>query len=98
MKQDVIDADLATLTAGVQSGLSKDSIDECVEDMLAKADEEFADCADNYSDEESATLEEIAVKMASYKCFLMNFKDACFNHIKTDYVEPLVQSLYATPA
>ena len=84
------------MNEGVQAGLNKDTIDECVAAMLAKADEEYADCADKYSDEESATLEEIALKVVSYKCFMMNFKDACFNHIKADYVEPLVQSLYPT--
>lgn len=96
--QDVIDADLATLAPGVQAGLSEDALDECVAETIKKMDAKYAKCADKYNEEETATLEEVGVKIASYKCFMGMFKNACGGYIQSEYVEPLVQSLSAPAA
>ena len=79
--QDVIDADLATLAQGVQDGLSEEGHAECVEDVLAEMDEKYSKCADQYNEEEADTLENVGYKIASYKCFMGMFKEACGNYI-----------------
>ena len=58
--------------------------------------DKYGECAANFSDEENATIEDMAVKIASYKCFMENFMDACYMHIKNDYVAPIIQGLYPT--
>ena len=55
--------------------------------------DKYAKCADKYTEEEKATLEEVKTKIASYKCFIRKFKESCGNFIKSEYVEPLVASL-----
>ena len=95
--QDVIEADIATLAPGVQEGLSELAMADCVSDTLAEMDEKYAKCADKYTQEEHNTLFEVGVKIAEYKCFMEMFQDACGNFIQFEYVEPLVQSLYAAP-
>ena len=93
---DTIMADIATLNEGVQAGLSEEAVEECVAEIMAEMDGKYAKCADKYTDEEKATLEEVGVKIASYKCFMGQFKDACGSFIKSEYVEPLVASLTGT--
>jgi hypothetical protein len=90
--KDTIMADIATLNEGVQAGLS-DNTEECVGKIMEEMDGKYAKCADKYTDEEKATLEEVGVKIASYMCFMGQFKDACGSFIKSEYVEPLVASL-----
>ena len=96
--QDAIEADIATLNEGVQAGISEEGVEECVAEIMEEMDGKYAKCADKYTEEEKATLEEVGVKIASFKCFMGMFKESCGNFIKSEYVEPLVASLTGATA
>ena len=81
--QDVIEADISTLAQEVQKGLSEEGHAQCVGDTLAEMEEKYGSCADNYSrQEENDTLLEVAYKIASYKCFMRMFMEACDSYVK----------------
>ena len=96
MMEDNVHADLATLNEGVQAGLSEDEVHQCVEDKLAAMAEEHGHCFDQYDAEQTAILEDLGVKITGFKCFMGMFEDACGNYIQTEYVNPLLESLYAS--
>ena len=93
MMEDNIHADLATVNEGVQAGLSEEDVHQCVDDELAAMAEEHGHCADKYSEEETAILEDVGVKITGFKCFMAMFKNACASFIQTEYVTPLLESL-----
>ncbi len=96
--KDAIEADIATLNEKVQFGISEEGVEECVAEIMEEMDGKYAKCADKYTEEEKATLEEVGVKIASFKCFMGMFKESCGNFIKVEYVEPLVASLTSATA
>ena len=77
-----------------QAGLSEEGVAQCVSDMMAEGAEKYAHCKAAYTEEEGAVLKDVFTKIAGYKCFMGQLKEACGNFIDTEYVEPLIMSLY----
>lgn len=92
--EDEIHADLATLAEGVQAGLSEQAVADCVAEKMAEGAEKYGHCDSAYTDEEGAVLMDVFTKIAGYKCFMGQFKEACGSFIEAEYVEPLIMSLY----
>merc|ERR1719222_1749522 len=67
--------------------------DECVDKMVINMEEELGDCADNFSDEEQTTPEDLAVKIASFECFMEDFQSACNDYIENDVVNYVLNNL-----
>merc|ERR1711876_145069 len=90
--QAVIDSDISSLPAGVQSGLDEDKMKMCVQDMMADMADDLGDCFDEFSEEQQGMLVEMAEHISSYECFMKSFKYACQDYIKTDVMD-LVTSM-----
>merc|ERR1712203_929929 len=90
--QDVIDEDISKLPAGVQSGLDEDKMKMCVQDMMADMADDLGDCFDDFSEFQQNMLVQMAEHISSYECFMMSFKYACQDYIKTDVMD-LVTSM-----
>merc|ERR1719193_573739 len=58
--QGVIDTDISSLPAGVQSGLDEDKMKMCVEDMMADMADDLGDCFDDFSEFQQNMLVQMA--------------------------------------
>ena len=78
-----------------KAGLNEQGVADCVSDKMAKGAEKYAHCEGAYTEDESAILMDVFTKIAEYKCFTGQFKEACATFIESEYVQPLIMSLYA---
>merc|ERR1719427_868024 len=75
--EEVMTADLMTLPTDVSAKLSEDKIGSCADKMVSKMSKKHRRCAKMYSADDMAQLSELGLKVASYKCFQMQFAKSC---------------------
>merc|ERR1719427_1980861 len=75
--EEVMTADLMTLPTDVSANLSEDKIGSCADEMVSKMSKKHRRCAKMYSADDMAQLSELGLKVASYKCFQMQFAKSC---------------------
>ena len=93
----VVDADIMSLPQNVSAQLSEDDLAQCTTDLLSEmaTDPMFARCADKYTEEEMAQLQEVGTMVAGFKCFHKMFNQACADFLRNQ-INELVSSAAAT--
>merc|ERR1711936_1359897 len=73
----IMTADMASLPTEVTASLSEEAINKCAVQRMEKIEKKlakkFRKCADNYSEEELNKMEEMGLKIQTYKCFKAMF-------------------------
>merc|ERR1712066_215536 len=93
------EADLSTLSPNVTAALSEDSMQQCMEEVMAEMAEDkiVKKCVINgkgkYTEEEMAKLEELATATAGIKCFTSIFHSSCKEFVGGKVYEALYASL-----
>ena len=75
--------DIASLNPEISAQLTDEVFEECVMEAVEEL-EDSAECA--YTEEESAVLEEMVNKIASFQCFHQIFDKACKSFVLTKFV------------
>ena len=78
----------------MSSQFTEESFGACVGESLAAAAEEpwIKQCSSKYSEEDLARIQELGMTVATIKCFLDIFTNACEQYVKTaimDYGEAM---------
>ena len=94
-----VSEDIASLNPAIGDKITEEAIMECamahMEKMAKKP--KYARCAKKYTEEQNEALGAIGMDMAAFHCFVKTFDNACKNHIKADYIEPLMESFNTIP-
>merc|ERR1711973_433346 len=67
--EETINEDMNSLMPEFSALISEEEISDCVADTLADMAEDVEGCANNFTDEEMQTLQEVGMGITNYKCF-----------------------------
>lgn len=97
----IMTADMASLPTEVTASLSEEAINTCAVERMQKIQrklaKKFRKCADNYSEEELNKMEEMGLKIQTYKCFKAMFHNSCQQKVK-DEIIAFFKAKATTPA
>merc|ERR1712226_660749 len=86
----VMTADMASLPTEVTASLSEEAINTCAVERMEKIEKKlakkFRKCADNYSEEVLNKMEEMGLKIQTYKCFKAMFYNSCQQKVKEEII------------
>merc|ERR1712241_701848 len=94
---ETIAEDIASLYPEISSQISEDLVEECVSEtmetmMEGRKGKQMAKCFEKMDEQDQEMIEEMAMGITTFRCFMKVFNEACSNYVTEAYVNPLLES------
>ena len=99
LNNETVTADILSLPQEVSALLTQEGVAQCAGDLMDEMAEHplYTRCAENYSQDEIAELEEVGSMVASFKCFHDRFNQGCRSVIRNQ-ITGIATSVITQPA